>query len=463
MKSLDEENNQGRMAETNPLEQNAKVLSYELKWLANVLKHRFEVYTGEESEYESIYEVPCIDIQANRSSYEGIVAFYNMSKAERLVLLLALAPHISPEILDVFFTANSTYNRPTTEFGGIRGQNHIGFLPTGETVAFVLGGNNLTARFQMMDFFDENHFFAQHNMVSLDLPQKDEPQLSGALRIATEYLSYFTTGKKYIPKFSSEFPAKHLTTKLEWEDLILDDFVIHDVMEIQAWIDHRQTIMVDWGLGNKIKAGYRTMFYGPPGTGKTLTATLLGKATGLSVYRIDLSKMISKYIGETEKNLAKIFDQAANKDWILFFDEADALFGKRTQTRDSKDRHANQQVAYLLQRIEDFSGVVILATNLKANLDDAFSRRFQSMIYFAAPNVNQRFRLWKNAFSEKSVLSEEIDLYEVAQKYEITGGAIINVLRHCSLAALRRGSNVILMEDILTGIRREYAKEGKTV
>jgi SpoVK/Ycf46/Vps4 family AAA+-type ATPase len=160
--------------------------------------------------------------------------------------------------------------------------------------------------------------------------------------------------------------------------------------------------------------------------------------------------------------MANIFDQAENKDWILFFDEADALFGKRTATSDSKDRHANQEVAYLLQRVEDYSGVVILATNLKANMDIAFTRRFQTIIYFPAPNVEQRQQLWENSF--KMVEKEkDVDFSLIANEYKITGGSIINVLRYCSLSALRRGSNAVAMDDIIEGIKRELRKEGKTM
>jgi SpoVK/Ycf46/Vps4 family AAA+-type ATPase len=216
-------------------------------------------------------------------------------------------------------------------------------------------------------------------------------------------------------------------------------------------------------MKKKIKAGYRVLFYGPPGTGKTLTASLLGKTAGLDVYRIDLSMVVSKYIGETEKNLANIFDQAENKNWLLFFDEADALFGKRTQTTSSNDRHANQEVSYLLQRIEDYPGVVILATNLKANLDEAFTRRFQSMIYFPIPDAWQRKKLWKNSFSDKTVLEEKTDLDDISTKYELTGGAIINITRYCSLMAMKRNDNTILLNDVMEGIRREFGKDGKIV
>ena len=173
--------------------------------------------------------------------------------------------------------------------------------------------------------------------------------------------------------------------------------------------------------------------------------------------------MYLKYIGETEKNLAKIFDIAQHKDWILFFDEADALFGKRTVANSSNDRHANQQTAYLLQRIEDFPGTVILASNLKANMDDAFTRRFQSMIHFKMPSPEERYQIWENAFSGKCRLHTDIDLWKIAEDYELAGGAIINVLRYCALAAIKRDDSIVTKEELLTGLRREFKKENKTV
>lgn len=254
---------------------------------------------------------------------------------------------------------------------------------------------------------------------------------------------------------------RRITTQLAWSDLVLPGHIMEEVEEIKAWIEHRHTLLQDWGLKRQIKPGFRSLFYGPPGTGKTLTASLLGKSTGLDVYRIDLSLVVSKYIGETEKNLAKVFDQAERNDWILFFDEADALFGKRTQTASAHDRYANQEVAYLLQRIEDFSGVVILASNLKGNLDEAFARRFQSMIYFPMPGPEERAQLWRLAFSQQSRLEPAIDFSRIADKFEMSGGGIVNVLRSSSLATLRHGRTMICMEDIQHGIRREFRKDGK--
>lgn len=183
----------------------------------------------------------------------------------------------------------------------------------------------------------------------------------------------------------SAIPVERITTELEWEDLVLPDQAMKDLEEIVVWTRHRQTVQEDWRLKRRLKPGFCSFFYGPPGTGKTLAAALLGKKTGLEVYRVDMSRVVSKYIGETEKNLASLFDQAEKSNWILFFDEADSLFGKRTEVSDAHDRYANQELAYLLQRIEDYPGIVILASNLNASIDKAFARRFQSVIHFPLP------------------------------------------------------------------------------
>ena len=173
--------------------------------------------------------------------------------------------------------------------------------------------------------------------------------------------------------------------------------------------------------------------------------------------------VVSKYVGETEKNLSKVFELAEGHNWILFFDEADALFGKRTGVNDAHDRYANQEVSFLLQRIESYDGLVVLSTNLKRNMDEAFTRRFQSAIYFPMPQADDRVRLWKNAFSPKTQLDSRIHLEEIASKYDLSGGAIVNVVQYCSLMAMKRGSTTIDYDDLLEGIRMEFQKEGKSL
>lgn len=277
-----------------------------------------------------------------------------------------------------------------------------------------------------------------------------EPFLSGQLRVSEEFLSHVLLDREYKPDYSIGFPAKRITTPLEWEDIILDYNTHEALEEINTWMEHQHTIMEDWGLKRILKPGYRALFYGPPGTGKTLAATLLGKKNNMDVYRVDLSMIVSKYIGETEKNLAKVFDMAENRNWILFFDEADALFGKRTSTNTSNDRHANQEVAYLLQRIEDFPGTVILATNLKSNIDEAFSRRFQSIIYFPMPDEELRAVLWRNMLPKQWLGDDAEELIATAAQAELSGGSIANVVRRCAIRIIyyKKLNNLMLQDCI---------------
>lgn len=176
---------------------------------------------------------------------------------------------------------------------------------------------------------------------------------------------------------------------------------------------------------------------------------------------MDLSQVTSKYIGETEKNLARLFEAAEQAGWLLFFDEADALFGKRTSVSDAHDRYANQEVSYLLQRIEAFSGVVILATNLRHNIDDAFMRRFQSVVAFPLPRAAERLRLWQEAFPAAVHLDPALDLPTLARQHEISGGTIMNVVRYACLQALGRGDGIVRPGAVDEGIRRELLKEGR--
>jgi DNA polymerase III delta prime subunit len=442
---------------------NAVVLQREVQWLEKIILTRLNIFFDQACEYSSVFDITPPAHTEQEAAYTRLIHHYQMSIPERLVLILALVPHIQPDILDPFFFKNSEYDRGFTEFGGIRGISHGGFLPTGETAMFLLAGREIEQRLKFMHLFCTDHFFSMDQIVTLGPVSNDEPIMSGALKISRELVETFTIGKTYGSKFSIDFPAKLITTQLNWKDLVLPARTLEQVDEIKTWVEHSHVLMNDWGMHKKLKPGFKSLFYGPPGTGKTLTACLLGKLCNMDVYRIDLSMIISKYIGETEKNFSKIFDAAEHKNWILFFDEADALFGRRTSVSDAHDRFANQEVSYLLQRIEDFNGVVILATNLKSNIDDAFTRRFQSVIYFPVPTPDERLKLWMNAFPEKAMREENLNLYQIALKYELTGGTIMNVIRYSSLMTLKRNENKIILKDIEQGIRREYMKEGKVL
>lgn len=438
---------------------NARALANEFNWVSKFITQQMNNYFQGTSN-PNVPETD--DLPNDHSTYASFIKYYKFNTEERVILLLALAPHVCPQLLDCFFVKNTTYGKPFTEFGGIKGSYHNGFLPTGETAVFILSLTDLIQRFRITQYFSSDHYFYRHKIISLESDHSSEPELSGKLSISKEFLAILTEDKPYDPAFSTEFPASKLETQLAWDDLILDETTLAQIDEIESWIRLEQQVMSNEDLAKFIKPGYRSLFYGPPGTGKTLTASLLGRYTGLTVYRIDLSKVVSKYIGETEKNLSKIFDQGENKNWILFFDEADAIFGKRTNTSDAKDRYANQEIAYLLQRIEEYPGVIILATNLKTNMDEAFSRRFQSMIYFSMPRLEQRLKLWEKILSPLT-LDKEIDLRKIAQSYELAGGAIINVLRHCALKSLTRKEQMVYYDDMIAGIQKELFKDGRTL
>ena len=444
------------------LDANAAFIGAETAWFKRVLDARLELHARGENDADLLATLPPPPLDGPGSPYLDGVRALDLNPAERLLLVLSVLPHTAPHALDPFFIQNNALGRPFTEFGGAAVQAQGAFVPTGETAMFLLTGHDLAQRLKYCDLFSHRHVLFARNVIDLGGRPADEPLLAAPLRLSAEYRERLLTGRDYDPPLSAEFPAQRLRTAMEWDDLVLDKQAREDIEDIVAWVRHEFTLLERWQLRRRLKPGYRSLFYGPPGTGKTLTASLLGKATGLPVYRIDISKVISKYIGETEKNMASLFDRAENQRWILFFDEADSLFGKRTDASTSTDRAANQQVSYLLQRIEDHAGVAILASNLHSLMDAAFTRRFQSMIHFALPDAEQRFALWKDNFRDKPyVLAADVDLASLADRFEIAGGNIVNVLRYACLKAVSRTPQEIRMEDILRGIQRERHKDGK--
>jgi SpoVK/Ycf46/Vps4 family AAA+-type ATPase len=271
------------------------------------------------------------------------------------------------------------------------------------------------------------------------------------------------TGEEVAPQFGAAFPAKNVSTAMQWNDLVLNHGTQIQLQDLMLWMEHNEAVRKDPVLSRRIKPGYRVFFHGPSGTGKTLTALLLGKQFNKNVYRIDLSQVVSKYIGETEKNLEKVFAKAENKDWILFFDEADALFGKRTNIRDAHDKYANQEVSYLLQRVEDYRGLIILASNFKSNMDSAFLRRFNSLIHFPAPTAGERLQLWQKTVPESYSLEPAVDLRELSENYDLTGAAILNVVHDALLHAIASKAPSVRKEDLLEAIRKEFRKEERSI
>ncbi len=256
--------------------------------------------------------------------------------------------------------------------------------------------------------------------------------------------------------------ATKIQPKYGWQDIILPPDLLEQLREIYNYVQHYHKVYSDWGFEKKLSLGkgLNVLFSGQSGTGKTMAAEVLAHELQLDLYRIDLSAVVSKYIGETEKNLDKVFKEGQTSNAVLFFDEADALFGKRSEVKDAHDRYANIETAYLLQKMDEYEGVVVLATNLRSNIDDAFSRRMHYAVEFQVPDEKDRERIWKIMFPPEAPLSQDMDFACLAGQFKITGGNIKNIALGAAFLAARNG-NMITMSHVIQAARREYRKIGR--
>lgn len=257
--------------------------------------------------------------------------------------------------------------------------------------------------------------------------------------------------------------ATRIKPHYAWSDIVLPPDTLRQLREICNAVEFRSIVYDEWGFDDKLSLGkgLGLLFAGPSGTGKTMAAEIVAGELGLDLYKIDLSTVISKYIGETEKNLARIFAEAATSNAVLFFDEADALFGKRSEVRDSHDRYANIEINYLLQRMEEYEGTVILATNLRKNMDDAFVRRIQFTIEFPFPAADQRLAIWQRVWP-KNMPREDLDLNFMARRFEISGGNIRNIALSAAFLGAEDGG-CVKMKHLIRATWQEYQKMGKVV
>jgi AAA+ superfamily predicted ATPase len=257
--------------------------------------------------------------------------------------------------------------------------------------------------------------------------------------------------------------ARKITPKYAWDDIVLPADQLQQLREICEQAQYRETVFGAWGFGRKLSLGkgLNVLFSGPPGTGKTMAAEVIASELKLDLYKIDLSQIVSKYIGETEKNLDRVFTAAEHSNAILFFDEADALFGKRSEVKDSHDRYANIEIGYLLQKMEEYEGIAILATNVKQHIDEAFVRRIQAIVEFPFPNEVERGRVWQVIFPREAPIQADVDFPALARSVRLASGNIRSIARASAFYAAADGG-VISMAHVLKASRREYQKLGRT-
>lgn len=258
--------------------------------------------------------------------------------------------------------------------------------------------------------------------------------------------------------------ADRVPTNHDWSDLVLPDDQIAHLREFASAVRIRDVVLGRWGFGEKVctTPGMSALFSGPSGTGKTMAAGILAASLQMALYRVNLSRVVSKYIGETEKHLEALFEEARHVHAILFFDEADAIFGKRSEVKDAHDRYANLEVAYLLQKMEAHDGVTILATNLRKNLDQAFSRRLGFAVEFPHPGEDLRLRIWRGVWPAGATLAPDVDFAFLARQFELAGGHIRNIALTSAYLAAETGA-VISMAHLVAATRREYQKFGRVL
>ncbi len=253
-----------------------------------------------------------------------------------------------------------------------------------------------------------------------------------------------------------------MTGAIGWEDLVLPERPLVLLRSLTAFLRHRDLVLEEWGFGRRSgrAQGLVAMFAGDSGTGKTLAARVLASELGLELFRIDLATVVSKWLGETEKNLDRVFAAAQGANAVLFFDEADAVFGRRSDVSDSHDRYANLQTAYLLQRIEQHDGPVVLATNMRGNIDDAFLRRMDAVVEFPFPQAEHRRRLWDLLLPDEAPRGDDVELDFLAERFELSGGGIRNAAIAAAVLAAQEGVP-IGMEQLVRGVAMEYGKLGR--
>lgn len=434
---------------------NARDLERDLDWLSTVIDRRIKSHFNGDIPFR-IAELPPPDLAESDSPWAAFLVENEVGPALRIIFALALVPHLRPQLLDVLWLRHEVTQRGFTEFGGAAAPSGGAFLPTGQTAAFLLAGDDLAARFEVMRLIDEEALLGRGGVVRFTGIEDGGSWLFCPLAIDPDWLRRFTTGGGGEVIFAGDLPVRRLATELEWKDLILPAPVLADVEDIARWVDR------DANAPERRGRGYTALFHGPPGSGKRLAAALLGRRAGVPVLRVDLSQVLSKYVGETEKNIARLFERAARRRAFLFFEDGEGLFGRIGANPDENTAApAPLDAGLLLAHLDQFEGLAILSTWSRDRADTALLRRLDAVIHFAPPRADERLRLWQAAVPANSRLESTIDLRRIAERHELGGAAIHRIVRQSLLRAIERGEETILGADLEDGIRKEYVKEGR--
>lgn len=369
-----------------------------------------------------------------------------LTRFQRFCILMAGAPHLEPQYGQTFATL---LGDPAQTY------------PTKSLLLYLysLGGEvteEERGRMMIHDGFYRSYFRRIVPQPEISLWHQD-----GLLLEKEAFFTWMYAGAALQEERDLEGYASRIPCVFSWDDLVAEERVYKGLREICARVRHQELVGDTWGFYEKrpYGRGVCAVFYGPSGTGKTMAAQVVARELHMELYRVDVSQVTSKYIGETQKNISRLFELARNRGIILFFDEADSLFARRTEVKDSHDRHANHESAHLLQQLEGYEGVTILATNLKDNMDEAFKRRIGMMVHFQMPGVEARRRLWKKAFPDRAP-TEDIPFDWYAEKFELSGSEIKEAALQAAFLAADEGKRINRFH-LKEAVRQCYFKYGR--
>jgi AAA+ superfamily predicted ATPase len=425
----------------------------EFHWLSQ----RFQTLLGNDH-----YELPAFTLpELPPGPYKQYIEEQHLSQADRVVLITALMSALRPAAYAVLLRR---FRNPEIQpwFGG-RVYDETGHLsPTLRTAIFALAGFNDTLTAHYLYCYTRHHSLFSSGLLTTPSQTQALYFADSELMLNEQFLPTLLHGHEPLLDGDAGFPARRGKKQHTLTDVVLDEETMQKLQKLSRFASYMQQL---WKLpqGWKYRQNYICIFSGDPGTGKSHTAEAIGNELGLPVYKVNFAQLASKYIGETEKNLERIFDRFSGKPGILFFDEAEAVFSKRIEVKDSHDKHANNEQSFLLQKIEEFSGIVILATNvqnLSQYFDKAFQRRIRQVIPFSFPDYPERLRIWQNALA--TPFQWEPDLPErLAKNYQFSGGSIYNVVSDAIVEALARNTHTITFDLLEKPMQEEFQKTGR--
>lgn len=450
------------VAESKALTPYEPTLITEQNWLISCIRTRIAICKGEASNDSGFLERhPRSSILSSHDEYGRLIRKHNFNNEERLLLALALCNHCDPRTLNCFMESPQLQMMSRI----LKSENGLSILPTAETFFFLVAGTNYSEYIHLHRYFNTDHPFYKESILDLADAAAGVSKFDGALSVPVAYRDLLLYNKYQPPRFSSEFPAHLLTTKLNWSDLVLMPYTQSLLDEMKNRLVHEADVRtwetVTGKLNDHMRPGMRVLLYGASGQGKTLTTALFGKLLNRDVYRIDLSAIISKYVGETSKNLRNLFDAAERKDWIIFIDEGDALLGMRADLSSAQSNTAhssNQDVAYILQRIETFDGIIIVATNLANNIDAAFERRFEGRIMYVALSSEMQMKVWNNVWPKKLRMDAGTNLGTLLAQNSLSPASIVNVVQRIAIMMAEQSKTEVSAELIRKCVMDETLK-----